>query len=139
MSWEASEDMDVKITKYINIINFYHVHVLWKIAQDPRVSLTPLHFFPSKSNKMVYGVKNSSILLYFSLHNVIYSINKVICFLFVHYSIMKWEMEYDWSIFTPHSILLHFREKNEVYIRNDLTSQFTSDIDKDNKRYENQP
>ncbi|WZZ16443.1 hypothetical protein YC2023_109532 [Brassica napus] len=57
-----------------------------------RISI-PIPFFPLKWGKSEYEVKNAPTQLHISSHNKIYSINRVISFLFVHHSIMEWKME----------------------------------------------
>ena len=79
-----------------------------------RTSPSSLYFFSLKQSKSEYEVRNVPTQFHISLHNGIYSINGVIYFLFVHHSIMEQEMEQDWIIFTPYSLLLYFRGKNEV-------------------------
>ncbi|WZZ84122.1 hypothetical protein YC2023_104694 [Brassica napus] len=47
----------------------------------------------SEKNKSEYGVRNPPTQLHISIHNEIYSINRIIYFLFVHHSIMEWKIE----------------------------------------------
>lgn len=80
----------------------------------PKASLTQHYFFFSKYNKNKYAVKNTLTLLYFSLYNEIYFINRTIYFLFVYYSIMKWKIKYSLSIFILYLFLFYFKRKNKI-------------------------
>ena len=96
---------------FLNTLKIPSVEQIFYMHQGISI---PIPFFSLKWSKGDYGVKNAPTQSHISLHNEVYSINGVIYFFFVHHSIIEWEMEQDWSNFTPFSLLLHFRGKNGV-------------------------